>query len=100
MEYRIAEISQRLDSAEEGARRAVGEYLKSSGERLERFATGLEQLSPLAVLGRGYSICYSEDKKHTIKQTEEVNIGDRVYVRLRRGTLGCDVKEKENPRDG
>ncbi len=54
-------------------------------------AARLEDLSPLAILGRGYAVCYEEDGT-VLRSAADVAPGDRVDVRLAEGTLGCIVE--------
>lgn len=54
----------------------------------------LEALSPLAVLQRGYAIATAEDGSAVV-DAEQVAIGSRVTVRLRRGRLGAEVREAQ-----
>lgn len=60
-------------------------------------ATLLNSVSPLATLGRGYSIVRkfnTEDKSYRIiSRSEEVAAGDQVNVLLSKGQLDCIVKE-------
>ena len=55
-------------------------------------AARLESLSPLGVLGRGYAVCWNEDRTRIIRDAATVAPGDRVRVRLERGELDCDVR--------
>ncbi len=61
---------------------------------LSSLSGALDALSPLAVLGRGYSITTGSDGK-VLKSARVVDIGDRVNVRLSEGRLGCRVESKE-----
>jgi exodeoxyribonuclease VII large subunit len=61
-------------------------------ERLKVLAGKLETLSPLAILARGYSICWSLPGRHVVKAAAEVGIGSEVAVRLHRGELRCLVQ--------
>ena len=63
------------------------------GERLARAAAKLESLSPLGILGRGYSICFSLPGRRILKAADEVAPGSAVAVRLHRGEMDCVVRE-------
>ncbi len=61
--------------------------------RLGRLAAGLDALSPLKVLGRGYAIARKgEDVVSSIDQAEP---GDRLEVLVSDGGLHCVIEEKE-----
>lgn len=71
---------------------SAGRLMVEGGERdLSRMASRLEDLSPLAILGRGYAVCYEEDGG-VLRSAENVAAGDRVDVRLAEGILGCIVE--------
>ena len=66
--------------------------------RLGRLAAGLDALSPLKVLGRGYAIARrGEDVVSSVAQAES---GDRLDVLVSDGVLRCEVKEKEESGHG
>jgi len=72
---------------------AVRARLDRQRGRLGRLAAGLDALSPLKVLGRGYAIARAgEDVVSSIAQVQR---GDRVDVLVSDGALRCEVKEKE-----
>ena len=51
----------------------------------------LDDLSPLAILGRGYSICFAADGKTVVKSTAGMNPGDDVVVRVLDGKIAASV---------
>ena len=54
----------------------------------------LETLSPLAVLGRGYAVCWNADRTQALRDAADVARGDRVRVTLAKGELDCEVRDK------
>ena len=64
--------------------------------RLRGTAARLEALSPLAVLGRGYAVCWNADRTAIIRDAARVAEGDRVRVTLARGELDCHVIDRSH----
>jgi exodeoxyribonuclease VII large subunit len=62
-----------------------------------RLAGQLDSLSPLAVLGRGYAVCWDDSRTRIIRHAGDVTLGDQVRVTLGDGELGCVVR---TTRDG
>jgi exodeoxyribonuclease VII large subunit len=91
---RMLEGREALGRLTSGMRHRMREILSEKDRRLALAAEGLERLSPLAVLARGYSICYAEDGRTVVRSARSVRVLDRVAVRLSDGTLACDVREK------
>ena len=61
--------------------------------RFKALAARLDGLSPLAVLARGYSVCWDESRTRILRDASIVAEGDRVVVTLERGELDCRVTE-------
>ena len=47
------------------------------------------------MLARGYAITL-DSKGHAVRDAREVNVGDRVTVRLDRGAIDAEVKGKRD----
>jgi len=59
--------------------------------RLRSSVGRLESLSPLAVLGRGYAVCWTIDGR-LLRAASDVAAGDSVRVTLAKGELDCEVR--------
>jgi exodeoxyribonuclease VII large subunit len=59
--------------------------------RLGALAAGLGSLSPLAVLGRGYAVCWDEARRTILRDAGEVTEGTPIRVTLARGELAARV---------
>jgi exodeoxyribonuclease VII large subunit len=79
-------------------RAAQRRRLTHSEQRLARSAARLEALSPLAVLGRGYSLTWDQSGV-LVRDASTVASGDRVRVTLEHGELDCRVERTRPDRE-
>jgi exodeoxyribonuclease VII large subunit len=87
----VQETEQRLDELELSARRSMFRKVRDGGRRVAAMAAQLESLSPLAVLGRGYSLTLHEDGR-LLRDAAEVRDGDRIVTRLAQGEVTSRVE--------
>ena len=88
---RLGRIRTRLVAADGGLAGASAQGRHRADRRLRGAAARLHALSPLAVLGRGYAVCWNADRTVVIRDSASVAKGDRLRVRLAHGELDCDV---------
>ena len=84
-------IDDRRIQVDRGAERlvaAIRGQLHKRRERFARFAASLDAMSPLKVLGRGYTIAKKDDGK-IIKTATDVKSGDRLILRLQKDEVKC-----------
>ncbi|MXZ73455.1 MAG: exodeoxyribonuclease VII large subunit [Acidobacteria bacterium] len=90
---RLARVRAALALAAERLAGAAEGRAASGRRRLERVAAQLAALSPLAVLARGYAVCWNDDRTAIVRRTRDVSAGDTVRVTLHEGELRCGVRE-------
>ena len=64
--------------------------LRVPDSEVSRLAATLDALSPLKVLGRGYSIARDEDG-HVLKDASSLSVGDSLSVQLGQGRIDAKV---------
>jgi exodeoxyribonuclease VII large subunit len=84
---RIRTHEQRLDEWSERLGRVARQRLDRSRERLQALAARLETLSPLNVLGRGYSLTRRESDQSLIRSSDQVRPGERLVTLVERGRI-------------
>jgi len=80
-----------LDGLERRLGQAVRQLLASRAEGLRRAVAGLEALSPLATLTRGYAILEQVPSGRVVRDTRQVAAGERLEARLARGRMTLEV---------
>src|SRR5690554_1814904 len=89
---------QQSQNLRERLERATLHGLQQRRQRIEQAAHGLHAISPLATLGRGYSILLTEQQR-AVRQQDEVQPGDRLEARLQHGRLWVRVEEGQPETD-
>ena len=90
---RIETLARRIDELDGRAIRAMANRIELAHRSLIQSAHRLDSLSPLAVLGRGYSI--SQTTKGEVIRTEtDLAIGDAMVTRLAKGRIISRVEER------
>jgi exodeoxyribonuclease VII large subunit len=77
-----------------GLRGGITAALASKHKEWEKAGARLDALSPLAILGRGYSITRRLLDNRILRSADEVEVKGAVAVRLSRGELICRVEGK------
>lgn len=92
---RLTRARQRLGSLAARLERAGGRRVTQAREALGPLAARLHALSPVASLGRGYSITRRDGR--ALRGYDEVQVGDEVEVILHRGRLHAQVTRRLAP---
>jgi exodeoxyribonuclease VII large subunit len=92
---RLATIRGRLTAADGRLHAAARRNRDRADARFRVLVGRLDTLSPLAVLSRGYAVCWNADRTAIVHRARDVAAGDRVRVTLHEGELHCDVRRTE-----
>lgn len=66
-----------------------------SESRVATLAGRLEDLSPLAILRRGYAVCFAEESGRVVRSVSDVASGQSVSVQVSDGSLRCLIQQVE-----
>ena len=89
-----------LDYSQKQLIAASRQLLANKRQGFIRLTSALDAMSPLKVLGRGYSIVKGESGS-VIQSVSEVSLGQRIHVRMRQGSLVAAVEQiQEENSDG
>lgn len=92
---RLRDNQMRLDDLSVRFYRRQEDSMRRVRERVAHLTSRLNGLSPLAVLGRGYSIVYRLPDGKIIKDASDLRAGSGVRVEFARGRAVCRVEEVE-----
>jgi exodeoxyribonuclease VII large subunit len=87
---RVDELRRRVDELAARLQRAMQHRLTTTRQRLASVAARLDDLSPLKVLARGYSLTLCDGR--VLRQADEVKPGDRLVTRLGAGVVRSTVE--------
>ncbi len=90
---RAADARYRLEGLSDRADRAIRRAIDGRRHQLSRLAAGLEALSPLRVLARGYSLTTRERDDLLIRRAGDLRRGERVVTRFAEGSVVSRVEE-------
>jgi exodeoxyribonuclease VII large subunit len=90
----IRSYGEGIAQLERGLKGAMATLLAAKRKGWEKEIARLDALSPLAILGRGYSITRRLPDNLILRAVDEVEIQGQVAVRLSRGELICRVERK------
>jgi len=82
-----------LDRLSENLFAAEDRFLAENKQRYVRLVASLEAMSPLKVLARGFSVTTRENGS-VVSDAAGVKTGERVHVKLSRGSLHCLVEDR------
>lgn len=94
--HRLAAVRTRLVARDGQLQAAARRRVTALQGRLGALAARIEGLSPLAVLGRGYSVTWDAAGTRIIRDTATLKPGDGIRVTLERGSLDATVVKTES----
>ena len=84
---RIDLARQKLERLKDRLTRGLERFLNDRRNRLGRLAAGLQALSPLSVLSRGYSLTLKVEGRGLVRAASEVKPGDLIETILNAGRI-------------
>ncbi|MBU4149838.1 MAG: exodeoxyribonuclease VII large subunit [Candidatus Omnitrophica bacterium] len=91
----VKELEQRLDDTERDLVLRFRHYSELKEEGFKLVSEKLAILSPLGILGRGYSITFKLPGRKIIKNILSLRAGDLIETRLSKGNIKSRVEELE-----
>ncbi len=93
---RVHDLARRLDELGVRGREAMTRRVTTSEQRLATASAQLESLSPLAVLGRGYSLTTHASTGQVVRAASELAEGDKIVTRFADGEATSRVEDLGN----
>ncbi|WP_374247933.1 exodeoxyribonuclease VII large subunit [Thermomonas sp.] len=93
---RLQQLRARLQLLAQRPQALIVQRLQRDALHLRGLARSLHAISPLATVGRGYSILQHDDGQ-VVRTITEVAIGERLHARLHDGTLALRVETPTAP---
>ncbi|MDH3419967.1 MAG: exodeoxyribonuclease VII large subunit [Gammaproteobacteria bacterium] len=95
----LTRLAERCQWASRSLGQAIVAALAVQRRRLEAAGRALDSISPLATLERGYAIATRASDGRILTDAQDIVVGDKVRVRLRRGGFTGTVGATEQSQD-
>ena len=92
---RLGNVGARLARVDGALHAAARRLHHRADSRLRTQAARLDSLSPLAVLGRGYAVCWDGTRTRVIRDAGSLAAGDEIRVTVLRGEIAAKVIRDE-----
>jgi exodeoxyribonuclease VII large subunit len=92
--HRLARIRAALLGQDARLHAAAARRLHRGQARFRDAAARLDGLSPLAVLGRGYAVCWDGERTRIVRDASSLAPGDAIRVTLEHGELRARVTDR------
>jgi exodeoxyribonuclease VII large subunit len=96
----LQQIGRRLDELQLRSARAVARSVESARHQVASRANQLHALSPLVVLGRGYSLTQRRHNGQLIRDARELAVGEQIITRYARGETISKIDSIRIPTEG
>ncbi len=93
---RLVPLRYRLHATQRHLDRAMAQTMSARRARLAQAAAGLDALSPLGTLGRGYAIVTRLPDGVIVRRAQDAPPGSRIEARLAEGLLTCLVEAADD----
>ena len=95
---RVVQSKSRVDLAQEKMASSVKRLMQDLKSKWERYAAELDNLSPLNVLKKGYTVCWKNSGPKLVQHAGEVDQGDEVTVSFFKGEFTAQVQKVDKDR--
>ena len=89
----IAQQKQQVETLLPRLKMSMQHEMAQSKQRFGQAASGLQLVSPLAVLGRGYSVTKKDTE--VVRQLKQVALDDDITIQISDGEIVARVTEKK-----
>jgi len=97
-QQKVLQGRSRLDLAMAKARHAVESRMRDWRGRWEQLGLALNAVSPLAILKKGYTLCFQEGGRVLLRRVEDVRPEEDLTVLFYKGELTCRVEAIDRSR--
>jgi exodeoxyribonuclease VII large subunit len=98
MIQRILQSKSRVDLAQEKMSSIMMRSLQNLNGKWERLVAELDNLSPLNILKKGYTLCWKNDASKPVQMVEAIDPGDEVTVTFFKGEFTAQVSRIDSNR--
>jgi exodeoxyribonuclease VII large subunit len=95
---RIAQSKSKVDLSQEKISSAMKRLLQNLHGKWDRLSAELDNLSPLNILKKGYTLCWKKAKPELIQQVDDIDEGDEVTVTFFKGEFTAQVRRVDKNR--